>query len=77
MTREESVGLLLIGVLDSQRGKQIGQTLAATLNRYFEERGPEERLLRPGQRGQPRVAEAGRVVRRPRRNLYVDEKRLG
>ena len=29
----------MIGVLDSHRGKHIGQTLAATLYRYYDERG--------------------------------------
>jgi L-amino acid N-acyltransferase YncA len=29
----------MVGVLDAQRGKHIGQTLAATLYRYYEQRG--------------------------------------
>src|SRR3954447_26971227 len=37
--RFERAGLIMIGVLDSHRGKHIGQTLAATLFRYYEERG--------------------------------------
>jgi ribosomal protein S18 acetylase RimI-like enzyme len=37
--RFDRAGLIVIGVLDSQRGKHIGQTLAATLYRYYEERG--------------------------------------
>jgi GNAT superfamily N-acetyltransferase len=37
--RYDRAGLLAIGVLDSQRGKHIGQTLAATLYRRYEERG--------------------------------------
>ena len=37
--RIERAGLLAIGVLDEHRGKQIGQTLAAHLYRYYEQRG--------------------------------------
>jgi GNAT superfamily N-acetyltransferase len=37
--RYERAGLFAIGVLGSQRGKHIGQTLAATLYRLYEERG--------------------------------------
>jgi L-amino acid N-acyltransferase YncA len=34
-------------VLDSQRGKHIGQTLAATLYRYYEERGLKSAFYYP------------------------------
>jgi ribosomal protein S18 acetylase RimI-like enzyme len=37
--RFDRAGLIMIGVLDSQRGRHVGQTLAATLYRYYEERG--------------------------------------
>lgn len=37
--RYERAGLISIGVLDSQRGKHIGHTLAATLYRRYEELG--------------------------------------
>lgn len=37
--RYDRAGLISIGVLDSQRGKRIGQTLAATLYRRYEELG--------------------------------------
>jgi len=37
--RYDRAGIIMIGVLDSQRGKHIGQTLAATVYRYYEERG--------------------------------------
>jgi ribosomal protein S18 acetylase RimI-like enzyme len=37
--RYDRAGLILIGVLDSHQGMHIGQTLAATLYRYYEERG--------------------------------------
>jgi ribosomal protein S18 acetylase RimI-like enzyme len=42
--RFDRAGLILIGVLDSHRGKHIGQTLAATLYRYYEERGLKSAL---------------------------------
>ncbi|MEA2320399.1 MAG: hypothetical protein QOD81_249 [Solirubrobacteraceae bacterium] len=37
--RFDRAGLIMIGVLESQRGRHIGQTLAATLYGYYEERG--------------------------------------
>jgi len=37
--RYDRAGLIAIGVLESQRGKHIGQTLAATLYRRYEELG--------------------------------------
>lgn len=37
--RYDRAGLLAIGVLDAHRGKHVGQTLAATLFRRYEERG--------------------------------------
>jgi predicted acetyltransferase len=37
--RYNRAGLISIGVLDSQRGKHIGHTLAATLYRRYEELG--------------------------------------
>jgi len=45
--RFDRAGLILIGVLDSQRGKHIGQTLAATLYRYYEDRGLKSALYYP------------------------------
>ena len=40
-------GLIMIGVLDSQRGNDIGQTLAAALYRYYEERGLKSAFYYP------------------------------
>ena len=62
--RYDRAGLLGIGVLDSQRGKHIGQTLAATLYRRYEELGLRGRPLLPGERRQPGLAAIGGVVRR-------------
>ncbi|MEK6272729.1 MAG: GNAT family N-acetyltransferase [Actinomycetota bacterium] len=45
--RYDRAGLLGIGVLDSQRGKHIGQTLAATLYRRYEELGLAGALYYP------------------------------
>jgi GNAT superfamily N-acetyltransferase len=45
--RFDRAGLILIGVLDSHRGKHIGQTLAATLYRYYEQRGLESAFYYP------------------------------
>jgi GNAT superfamily N-acetyltransferase len=45
--RYDRAGLIAIGVLDSQRGKHIGQTLAATLYRRYEELGLTGALYYP------------------------------
>jgi GNAT superfamily N-acetyltransferase len=45
--RFDRAGLLLIGVLDAHRGKRIGQTLAATLFRYYEDRGLKRAFYYP------------------------------
>jgi ribosomal protein S18 acetylase RimI-like enzyme len=37
--RFNRAGLIMVGVVDAQCGKHIGQTLAATLYRYYEQRG--------------------------------------
>jgi GNAT superfamily N-acetyltransferase len=76
--RFERAGLIMIGVLDSHRGKHIGQTLAATLFRYYEERGLTSAFYYPvneDNMASRRLAESfgGRG-----RNLYTAyEKRLG
>ena len=76
--RFDRAGLIIIGVLESQRGKHIGQTLAATLYRYYEERGLKRAFYYPVNEdnlASRRLAESfgGRG-----RNLYtVYEKRLG
>jgi GNAT superfamily N-acetyltransferase len=76
--RFDRAGLILIGVLDSQRGKHIGQTLAARLYRYYEERGLKSAFYYPVNEdnlASRRLAESfgGRG-----RNLYTAyEKRLG
>jgi hypothetical protein len=45
--RYDRAGLIAIGVLDSQRGNHIGQTLAATLYRRYEELGLAGALYYP------------------------------
>ncbi len=45
--RYERAGLIAIGVRESQRGKHIGQTLAATLYRRNEELGLGSALYYP------------------------------
>ncbi|MGH2741877.1 MAG: GNAT family N-acetyltransferase [Thermoleophilaceae bacterium] len=67
--RYSRAGLIAIGVLDSQRGKHIGQTLAATLYRRYEELGLAGALYYPvndDNLGSRRFAESfggrGRIV---------------
>jgi GNAT superfamily N-acetyltransferase len=43
----DRAGLIIIGVVEAQRGNHIGQTLAATLYRYYEERGLKSAFYYP------------------------------
>jgi ribosomal protein S18 acetylase RimI-like enzyme len=76
--RFDRAGLLMVGVRESHRGKHIGQTLAATLYRYYEELGLKGACYYPVNEdnlASRRLAESfgGRG-----RNLFtVFEKRLG
>jgi predicted acetyltransferase len=45
--RFDRAGLIAIGVRDSHRGKHIGQTLAATLYRRYEELGLKRAFYYP------------------------------
>jgi GNAT superfamily N-acetyltransferase len=75
--RYDRAGLIMIGVTEAHRGERIGKALAATLYRYYEERGLRSALYYPvneGNLASRRLAESfgGRG-----RNLYtVYEKRL-
>ena len=75
--RFDRAGLILIGVLDSQRGKHIGQTLAATLYRYYEERGLERAFYYPVNEGNLASRRLAESFGARGRNLYtVFEKQL-
>lgn len=62
--RYERAGLLSIGVRDTYRGRRIGQTLAATLYRRYEELGLGGALYHPV--NDHNVAAPRRVLRRHR-----------
>jgi GNAT superfamily N-acetyltransferase len=75
--RFDRAGLLLIGVHESQRGKRIGQTLAATLYRYYERRGLKSAFYYPVNGGNLASRRLAESFGARGRNLYtVYEKRL-
>ena len=70
-------GLIMIGVLDSHRGMHIGQTLAATLYRYYEERGLKSAFYYPVNEDNISLRRLAESLGGRGRNLYTAyEKRL-
>lgn len=75
--RFDRAGLILIGVLDEHRGKHIGQTLAATLFRHYEDRGLRSALYYPVNEHNLASRRLAESFGARGRNLYtVYEKRL-
>jgi ribosomal protein S18 acetylase RimI-like enzyme len=75
--RFDRAGLIMIGVLDAQRGRHIGQTLAATLYRAYEERGLGRAFYYPVNEGNLASRRLAESFGGTGRNLYTAyEKRL-
>jgi GNAT superfamily N-acetyltransferase len=75
--RFDRAGLIVIGVLDEHRGKHIGQTLAATLFRHYEDRGLRQALYYPVNEHNVASRRLAESLGARGRNLYtVYEKRL-